>query len=535
MLLHIVLLAATRSGDLGPTLPPGLNAAFTSTVLDVESKLSASDFAGASQSAALLPTNTITVRWDESKIPADKRALFAAQRDRAISEWEKAAGAKITVSADHASLSFDFLPVLKPSSTSGLPAGTQYKWPSETSPGMRCTIGLQRGNPSVNVGATDIHNAVSQAIGMYFGVAPSPTPGTLFGTTELSFTETFLISDTDTALAKEALSISDLLRTYAKEQKVVTPARPAQKLDAQSLEIGHFMQGDPANFGLKIANNGNAPLALRFMPDCGCVITDRTATIAPGSAYTMSGSYDTTLHYGDIRHVLTVVSNDPSSPITQIPVHVVIQPKYQLLVPDDEGVELSDLGADVTAYLIMQPNSKTKIQSASVGGNVSGTATFEPWSGMLADPELGEQAKPRVGYKIVAHVSGKTQQVGRIPLTIAVSTDDPKFRTLVTSFTVQRGIAASPNEVYMGEVGSAVRNYSLFITGPKAKVHVKKATCDWPHMAVQVFTESEGTAYRIQLTYDGKAPQGDVKAVLTVNTDNPSQPVIKVPITGRVA
>jgi len=534
-MLHLVLLATLSIGaELGPVLPPGLNGEFSSAVLKVETRLQASDFVGASKIASLLPSSTVVVRWDDLGVPPKDRAAFVLQRNKAFEEWRSAANVKVVLSPKHANVSFAFAPALQNSPRMGLPMGLASTWSSDVAQTrMRCTIGLQRGNPAIPIGLADVHNAVSQAIGSYLGLASSPFPGTLMGDAELSFPQSFSISSSDVELATSAIRIANDLRAHARDKKPVTPAEPTAVINIQALELGEALQGESPKFSLRISNNGNAPLALRFVPDCGCVVTDRTASVRPGSSFDLEGWYDTTVKFGDIRHTLTVNTNDLENPSVQIPVHIVIRAKYRLLMPDGDTVGLSADGGEFTAYLLMPSDSKTTITAASIGG-IEGDTTISRWSGMLADTDLAEPARERTGYKIVAHLSGKSAQNGRVSATLVVRTDDPQFMTLVRTFNAQRGIAATPSEIYMGEVGAGTRNYSLFVSGVGGNFHVKKVTSTWPHLIVQVITVKEGAEYRIQASYDGKGTPGSISANILIETDDKGQPTITIPISGRV-
>jgi len=535
-MFHVVLLTALALGrhDLGPTLPPGLNKQFTSAVLSVEKSLSASDFSTARNLVALLPKRNVVIEWDDSKVAAKDRAAFIVQRDNVCNDWKSAAKINLTIGSSRPDIVFTFAPTLPKNPVMDLPPGIAYAWSDDLKqPRLTCALNLTKGHPPIDVSAGDLHNAILQAIGIYYGLGSSHIPGTMMGETEFSFPDAFEITDPDASTVREVIQISDELRADVQERKSISPTMPKASFDTQAIEMGEHLQGEPAPFKLKIANTGNSTLALRFAPDCGCVVTQRTATVDAGGTFVLDGSYDTAVRFGDIQHDLEVTTNDPDNPSLSIPIHVVVRPKYRLIIPKSNAIKMGESTADVTAYLLTLPDSPVSISDAVVVGAKS-TATIEKWSGSLADPAIGETEKPRTGFKIVVHLTNIPKNLGNIPMTLAVSTSDPQFKTLSAPFFEQQGIAASPSQLYIGQLSSDQRNFSVFLTGPGENFHIKHVSCDWPHLSLQVFTFKEGLEYRVQAIYDGKAPKGEVHATLSIETDNEQQPVIRVPVTGMV-
>jgi hypothetical protein len=83
-------------------------------------------------------------------------------------------------------------------------------------------------------------------------------------------------------------------------------------------------------------------------------------------------------------------------------------------------------------------------------------------------------------------------------------------------------------------MGSKAAVYSLLVSGPAGKFHVTRVTSDWAHMKFDIYPSADGSQFRIQGNYDGAGSKGAVKGTMKIETDDPDQPVINVPIVGSV-
>src|SRR5579885_2945162 len=416
MLASLLLVTIAPAPDFGPMLPPGVNANYQSAVLAVEDKLSASDFKAAAQSALLLPKTTVTVQWDDSKVPADLKAEFASQRDTAFQEWMGITKSVIKVGDDHPDLKFSFVAVLPNPPASGIPAGATYFW--SDSPGdvrLETVIGLKRMTPPESINPVNVQNEVAAAVGSYFGLATQPFPGTLMGRSDMNIQTPAQPSTSEMLLAIKTLEVAHDLRVAVQKHQRLTPTRPKVFFDPKSIDMGTVLQGDGPTFTVQITNTGNAPLSMRFTPDCGCVSTaDHQQVVQPGATYLLKGSYNTFLTVGQIHHALLVNTNDIDQPSVIVPVQIIVKPRFRFLLPQGNVILLPEGGEDITGYLVLSDNSGITPKDAEIAG-VPGKVSMEPWSGTLADPEMNEGPMERHGYKLNIHLTGQLPVPGRDP------------------------------------------------------------------------------------------------------------------------
>jgi hypothetical protein len=534
VLAPILLIAAIKTSEPGPLLPPGIDTNFQSAVLSVEDKLQAKDFKGAASGTAILPKRAFTIQWDDSKVPAGMRKEYASQRDRAINDWRGIAKVSVKIVASHPDVKFSFVDVLPNQPNSAIPTGATYFW-SDT-PGdvrLEAVLGLKRMNPAAAMNPINVRNEVATALGAYLGLGVQPTSNTIMGRVDTDSQYVFRPIAYEMLLSTNTLNISDELRLAVQKHKVLEPTRPKIFFDPASIDMGTTLQGDQPTFSVQLTNTGNAPLALRFTPDCQCVITDEHyQVVKPGNSYILKGGYNTMLTVGDIHHAILLNTNDVTQPTVVVPVHVIVKPRFQFIFPEGNVVKLPDEGTTVDVYLALSDDTIVPKQVSIAG--VKGDATMEPWTGPLADPETGGAPSERHGYKISIHLTGELDVPGSTPATLFVSTGNPKFPTIQTTFYSQRGIVVSPGELYMGEVGPGPRQYVIQVSGPAHSFHVKNVKTDWPHLFFTTTPSSDGTQVLIRASYDGKGSQGPILGNVDVETDDPNQPLISIPIRGTI-
>jgi hypothetical protein len=536
MMIAPLLLARLASGpELGPMLPPGINPNFQTAVTSVEQKLNVSDFAGAEKAADLLPKSTIVVQWDDSKVPAHLRSEFASERDKALQAWRGITGTTITVSKDHPDIKFDFVEVLPNPPGSGIPAGATYFWSTATTdPRLETVIGLKRMTPPEDINPVNVHNEVAAALGSYFGLVVQPFPGSYMGRSEMNYQTISQPNPQEMLVSRDLLKISHDLREAVKKRKRLSPTNPKVFFDPKGIDMGNVVQGDPANFLVQITNSGNAPLAMRFQPDCSCVSTgDNYQVIQPSGSYLLKGRFNTSLTVGEIHHTLLVNTNDPDQANFMVPVTIKVKPRYRFIFPQGTVYKLPEAGITFPVYLVLSDNSGIRPKDAQLAG-IPGDVTFEPWKGTLADPGLGEGPKERQGYKLTVHLTGALSAPGRDPITLWMTTDNAQFPTLQANMYAQRGVVVMPPELYMGEVEAGVRKYSIMVSGPAKSFKIKKVTTDWAHLKFEWYPNQDETEYHISATYDGNGQMGPIVGSVTIETDDKDQPFISIPIQGTI-
>lgn len=530
MLAALALLLAAP--QLGPVLAPGAGPEFHTVVRTVQESLSASNFEAAAQSAALLPKGEIRIAWDPSGAPAVEREELVQIRDRAFAVWTQFYEAiQPKVTPGPADLRIEFVEVLPPSPGAALPAGSRLTWsenPAE--PRLRVQVALRRGNPLEPSEPAAIQNEITHAVGAYLGLATSPIVGNAMGRSDLNGGRVDRPTPAELRLAQANLEVAAELRTAVAEKRLLTPAIPRAKYESRTFELGSGPQGKVFAFEIKVRNEGNAPLALRLTPNCGCLTVVRTAEVAPGESAVLAGQMDTREFFGELRKLVLVMSNDDREPVLTIPVNADVTPRYRFLGMETDVILIGS--PPPIAEVILASEQPLQVTGVTVEG-LEGKARVEPFRGDLADPEMNEAARPRTGSRLRVTFDGEIP-FGRWPVTLVVTTDDPAFAELRHNLTLQRGIVALPGSVFLGEIGKAPRTGRFLVSRPGKDFKVLRVESSDPNLSAVTKAVRGEWEHQVTVTYNGKADPGRLNAQITVVTDDPEVPKVVVPFTAVV-
>ncbi|MCH8978429.1 MAG: hypothetical protein IH945_04205 [Armatimonadetes bacterium] len=534
--MFVALLILLQQKDDGPiVLPPGTSRAFQSAVLRVKDAADAGDWAEAARLAARLPERRVRLVWDDSAVDKAHRGLFMAARDAAIAKWALTAeGVSIEV-AETGQLRVSFVPDLPPSVDSPGPAAAVHlSSPDEGDPVQEAVIALRRGRPAVTTEQLDVENEVAFAIGAYFGLAKLPKPGpTMFRTEQPSAIKSRLTA-TGRRMALANLDLAEKIRAAVKARKPIDVATAEIYLSPARLAPAPVRQAEQMSMMLQVTNRGDGDLNYFIVPDCSCfAIGPHNRTVKPGETEMVPIQINTINFVGKLKKALYVYSNDPEFPVRRVPMETIVRPIYRFVSLNKEpALIVGDAGAKYELLFVLDEATDMKVKRVWVTG-VSAVVQFEPWEGVLDNPEIGEGPKKRRGYKITALVSPGIP-TGRANMTIRVDTDDELFKTIYHNVVAQHGIVPVPLTIYFGEISQEPARAHTIITRPGRPYKVLGVESDVDFIKPSFEPYKGQTAYKIVAEFDGTAPLGRFLAVISVRTDDPKQPVVKVAVEGIV-
>lgn len=532
-MLSAILLAATIQLPPGPMLPPGSNPDVHRAFNIVESELALGRFEAAKAKAVLLPRYSITFSWDDKNIPAAARPEFIIARNDAFKTLTNRIPGLSIKPDPKPSIKFSFGDSLATDPTSGLPRGVALFYSENPlEPRLEAVIGLKRGNPLERSSLDSIHNEIMFAVGSYLGMTSSPYPGTIMGRTDLQMQYRSTPESSEIGSFRVINEATQRLLTAITKKQKLAPAKPKASFSPAVVERGPVIQGTPIQFSVQVNNIGNAPLSFRVVPDCGCVTASLVAPIQAGSSAAVPIHVDTTEINGELNKHLILISNDIEQPIQRFPIHIKTTPRYRFLSNNPSVLIVDEAGLDTDVFLTSPTERPLEITGVEISGN-PGSATFEAWKGDMADPELNDPVKPRSGYRIKVRL--ETPQVsGRSAAMLVVKTNDPKYPVIRHTLFAQKGIAVMPASVFFGDMGKAVREASFMINRPNKPFKILKIESDSSFVDATATPVNGESEYKITCRYNGKAPLGDFRATLTIHTDAPKQPKIRVGVMGIV-
>jgi len=519
---------------VGPDLPAGTNAAFQRTAVSLQTHLEKGEWAAATRVSLRLPNRAITLTWDDSAVPSDLRAAYRASRDKAIEAWtDRFRGISITLQPQGA-VNIGFTKRLPVSADSVGPAGAAFIFSDDAQDArVEAVISLQRGAQGWPTTPRDVRNEVAYTIGTALGLERTPRAGGVMDRHDFPYTMDTAILPSYLRIATEVLDVSDQLRVAVSKKTRLAPPRPQARLDVTTLSPADAVQGDIAVSSFGITNVGNAPLRFDVVPDCGCFSVVTARELAAGQSTIIQVRADTAEFPGPFAKAIYVMSNDADRPVRRIPVKFYVEPRFRFLTPSAPPIWMvPDEGLKTDIFLSVSLRKPFAIKSVEATG-AGAVVEFEPWSGNLPDPELKEGSRARKGYRLRV-LTAPDMPLGRIPLTITVQTDDPSLGLIRETLTLQRGIIALPGTLFLGEVGTSPVRAWVMLNRPGKPFRITAATTDHPNLRTSIEPVPGRAEVRVVVHYDGKGDSGDLSAILTVKTDDPRQPEIRVPIRGTI-
>jgi|CXWL01.1.fsa_nt_gi hypothetical protein len=530
MLVTIVslLLAQTPSG---PIKHPGLTPNFHEICRNVESKLEVGDFEAATKAWLALPSRQLKLEWNEASIPANRRSEFESARDQVIADLTEGLPELKIELKKPGDIKISFAPNLPVKNL--MPQGAVLFFsPTASEPRVESVISLQRGNPANPVEQIDVYNEIGHAVLAYFGRLPTPVSGDLGFRTDLPSRERRRISGADRSFYKKSMMVVDSLKKSIDTKTRIRPEVAKAQFDISAFELGNHVQGEIIPISFQITNTGSGLLMVQARPDCGCLFIDPALNIEPGRTALVKGGVDTHEYVGNLAKKYFITTNDPDHASFEVPVLLSVAPLFRTLMPVGNTILATKNGAEADIFLTLNPAAKFKAISVSTAGLPS-TASIVPWNGTLPDPEFGEAAIPRSGYKVHIRVE-KGMPKGRFGLTALIATDSLEFPVIRHSFNVQTGIVSLPDQVYFGEIDRSPRRGFFFLSRPNKPFRILSIATNSPFAIAKIMTAKGQTEYRISVILDGTQPTGRLGAKVKIKTDDPEQPNIEVPVTGSV-
>lgn len=528
MIIPALILLSAQNATV-PVIPPGLNKEFVAVCYSIENDLAAGDFDGAEKLSELLPKPQATLRLDDSSLAEQRRSEFRRQLDVVIDQVKPVMDLKET--SGEADIVVSFAKRVDPDPNAPLPKAADLTFGS-TKPRVGMRIALTRTGSPTPVTENDVHNEIAYAVAEYLGLQQIPRFGTFSSRTDQSTNMSVGLDTEEQRLALLALDISKQFRQLIAAKQKITPAAPSLEVSTNAISGVRGVQDMPLQIGLKVTNKGNADLLMYVLPDCGCLRPAYPTILKPNQSGPIVSDVNTALyHSGNMEHSLLIYSNDPTRPMLKIPVKMYVAPLFRFAKPGPPVVALTPEGADFDVYLAIAEQAKVSVLTASLTG-ARGTVQTSTWAGALPeDSDSSEQTSH--GYKFHIHVDPGAPY-GQSRGSLFLGTDSEAFRELTYDFTLQRGMVAEPGQLYFGTTPPEPRDFYFVVSDPSRSFKITSIDSGSPNLTAKAVPANGGKEYRINVSFDGHVEYGAFAAVITIHTDNPKQPVIRVPVSGRI-
>ncbi|MFZ4507546.1 MAG: DUF1573 domain-containing protein [Fimbriimonas sp.] len=521
--------------DAAPTLPVGTRPEFQELAAQIGQQAGAGRWAAAQNLTKLFPQKTVRYQWADAKVPAASRPDYSGAASRSLDGWSRVTGVKFVAVTSKPDVVFRFENELAPRPDSTLPAGVALFFGNDPNrPRLEAIVGLKRGSPLQVSAPTDIASAVAYSVGAYLGLADLPFGLTCMVPWDVPVGSPTLPSVQEAALVRSISDYADYVKVLIAQKKAPSRATPKLALDPLELSADGAVQGDKVEFSIQLSNQGKAPLKFKIVPDCGCLSTGPSwGEVAPGRTQLVKAQVDTTEFPGEIKKRWLVATNDPERPYIVIPVYVQSEALYRFLSPaGTRQIVLPKATSPIEFFLTVSEKAPFELLKTKLEG-LKGNFTVTEWKGELPDPAMGQGKQPRTGYKFRLNLE-QDLPPGLNTIAVVASTTDSLFPTIRTNLTIQQGIVALPPLVFWGELGPTPRKTQAIVSRPGGPFSIRKVTVNSEHLQVSANLNFPSSEHKISISYNGKAPSGAFRATVTVETNDPDQPEIKIAVEATI-
>lgn len=307
-------------------------------------------------------------------------------------------------------------------------------------------------------------------------------------------------------------------------------------------DYGTIPKGEKLDWAFVIKNTGDADLqVLAAKPGCGCTVADFDKVIKPGETGKVTAHVDTTAFAGPIAKTVTLETNDPTTPTSQLTIHAVVKPYVEAFPAG--FVRYNLLQGDVDAQTI------TLYSEEEEPFEIERIETPGPWVTAKYEKITNENDRAvNVGrpgqdqYKVTITVGGPDAKVGMIADKIHIFTNSkhqPEYPISITG-VVRPTFRVEPTALNFGEVTpndlAATRSIVLRSNNLKAPdtFVVSKAESSVPGITAAVKPTANKGEYEVTLQVARDAKPGDVDGNIKIFTNDKVNPVVMVPLKATV-
>lgn len=336
------------------------------------------------------------------------------------------------------------------------------------------------------------------------------------------------------------------------------PAKAEEKKDAEKAprltivepvkDYGTIPKGEKLDWSFVVKNTGDADLQIiAAKPGCGCTVADFDKVIKPGETGKVTAHVDTTAFAGPIAKSVTLETNDPTTPTSQLTIHAIVKPYVEAYPAGFVRFNLLQGDADSQVVTIYSeeddPFQITNIETPAPepGKDSWIKASFEKITneGDLA-PNVGRPGQNQ--YKVKITVGGPDARVGPLAEKIRIVTNSKHQPDYLVSIAgvIRPPFRVEPSALNFGEVTPAdatatrmVILHSNNLKTPESFV-VSKAESSSSAIVTSVKPTANKGEYEVDLQIAKDAKPGDLDGTVKIFTNDKVIPVVTVPMKATI-
>ena len=293
--------------------------------------------------------------------------------------------------------------------------------------------------------------------------------------------------------------------------------KPAIKAEEANHDFGTFWVGTELKHSFKIGNTGTAPLKITAVKRaCGC---------------TAPGKYPESIPPGKFQRAITIESNDPDTPRLKLTL-VGMARQYVEVAPRSARFDTTYADGPKKRVLQITNNAESPAEIKLAPSTKDGKFNFQ-------------LVEKKAGYQYELHVSTTPpyKQTGTVRTTVVLQTGLEAQKTIKVNALarVAGRLDVRPSRILLSKPQSNGKKASVrqrlgtvtFRNNGPSPVKLLEATVDDPLILVTTAQKTAGRLYqvRLQMPHDYLPPKEG--CTLTLTTDDPERPTLKVPIQRR--
>jgi hypothetical protein len=315
-------------------------------------------------------------------------------------------------------------------------------------------------------------------------------------------------------------------------------------------DYGTIPKGEKLDWSFLVKNTGDTDLQIiAAKPGCGCTVADFDKVIKPGETGKVTAHVDTTAFAGPIAKTVTLETNDPTTPTSQLTIHAIVKPYVEAFPAGFVRFNLLQGDADTQSVVLYseedEPFQVTKVElpiDPTTNEPVKWVkTTFEKVAEADKAPNVGRPGQDQ--YKVNIAVGGPDAHVGALADKVHIYTNSKHQPDYFVSISgvIRPTLRVEPSMLNFGEVTpndvAATRMVMLHSNNLKAPESfvVSKAESSVPALVTtSVKPGANKGDYEVTLQIAKDAKPGDVDGAVTIYTNDKINPVITVPMKATI-
>ncbi|HEY8132871.1 MAG TPA: DUF1573 domain-containing protein [Thermoanaerobaculia bacterium] len=306
-------------------------------------------------------------------------------------------------------------------------------------------------------------------------------------------------------------------------------------------EYGEVPKGDKLDWSFLIKNTGSADLQIiAAKPGCGCTVADFDKVIKPGETGKVTAHVDTTNFNGPIAKTVTLETNDPAAPTSQLTIHAVVKP-YVEAYPAG-FVRFNQLQGEVATQsitLYSDEDEPFEIKDVQVPGDWV-KVTYKKLEDSARVANIGKPGQNQ--YKVDITVGGPDAKIGPMADKVRILTNSkhsPEYPVSVTG-VIRPTYRVEPTALNFGEVApsdaAATRSVLLHSNDMKTPEQfvVTKVETTVPGITTAFKPLAQKGDYEVTLQVAKDAKPGDIDGNVKIYTSDKVNPVVTLPVKGTI-